>query len=127
MSQKQYLTTDKNYPPVGAYSPAIIYGDLIYMSGQIGLDKNSILLNTIEGQLSQIFENIDNLLIQAHSDKSKIIKCEIYLKDINQFNIANEIYSKYFEDVYVLPVRTTVEVSNLPKNALIEISIIAHI
>ena len=111
--------------PVGPYSQAINYNGLIIASGQIGINpKTGILItHSTESELNQIFENIDALLLASNLKRENILKCSIFLKNMDDFNEVNEIYSRFFEEPY--PSRETVEVSRLPKDANIEISFIA--
>ena len=111
--------------PVGPYSQAINYNGLIIASGQIGINPKTGILPThsIESELNQIFDNIDALLLASKLKRENILKCSIFLKNMDDFNEVNEIYSRFFEEPY--PSRETVEVSRLPKDANIEISFIA--
>ncbi len=116
--------TDKAPQPVGPYSQAIMVNNLIFTAGQIGIDpKTNQLVEGIEKQTHQVLENLKNVLEAAGSSIEKVIKTTIYLKDINQFQIVNGIYEKYFKNQK--PARSTVEVNNLPKGALIEIEMVA--
>lgn len=123
----QSFTSADTAQAVGPYSPAVLYNNTLYVSGQIGLNKEGELRSTLEDQVAQIFKNLDNLLSEANTNKSKIMKMEIFLTNMKDFQLVNELYLNYFLDVQVLPARTTVEVSALPKGALIEMSAIAHI
>ena len=111
--------------PVGPYSQAVNYNGLIIASGQIGINPKTGILssNSIESELNQIFENIDALLLASKLKRENILKCSIFLKNMDDFNEVNEIYSRFFEEPY--PSRETVKVSRLPKDANIEISFIA--
>ena len=111
--------------PVGPYSQAVKYNGLIIASGQIGINPKTGILssNSLESELNQIFENIDALLLASKLKRENILKCSIFLKNMDDFNEVNEIYSRFFEEPY--PSRETVEVSRLPKDANIEISFIA--
>ena len=111
--------------PVGPYSQAVNYNGLIIASGQIGINPKTGILssNSLESELNQIFENIDALLSASKLKRENILKCSIFLKNMDDFNEVNEIYSRFFEEPY--PSRETVEVSRLPKDANIEISFIA--
>ena len=111
--------------PVGPYSQAVNYNGLIIASGQIGINpKTGILMtHSIESELNQIFENIDALLLASKLKRENILKCSIFLKNMDDFIEVNEIYSRFFEKPY--PARKTVEVSRLPKDANVEISFIA--
>ena len=111
--------------PVGPYSQAIKYNGLTIASGQIAIDPKTGTLNTssIENETLQILKNIDALLEAGNLKRDNILKCSIFLKDMNDFNKVNEIYGSFFNKPY--PSRETVEVARLPKDANIEISFIA--
>ena len=112
-------------PPVGPYSQAIKYNGLTIASGQIAIDPKTGVLDTssIENETLQILKNIDALLEAGNLKRDNILKCSIFLKDMNDFNKVNEIYGSFFNKPY--PSRETVEVARLPKDANIEISFIA--
>ena len=111
--------------PVGPYSQAIKYNGLTIASGQIAIDPKTGILDTssIENETHQILKNIDALLEAVNLKRDNILKCSIFLKDMNDFNKVNEIYGNFFNKPY--PSRETVEVARLPKDANIEISFIA--
>ena len=112
-------------PPLGPYSQAIKYNGLTIASGQIAIDPKTGILDTssIENETLQILKNIDALLEAGNLKRDNILKCSIFLKDMNDFNKVNEIYGSFFNEPY--PSRETVEVARLPKDANIEISFIA--
>lgn len=111
--------------PVGPYSQAIKYNGLTIASGQIAIDPKTGILDTssIENETLQILKNIDTLLEAGNLKRDNILKCSIFLKDMNDFKKVNEIYGSFFNKPY--PSRETVEVARLPKDANIEISFIA--
>ena len=111
--------------PVGPYSQAIKYNGLTIASGQIAIDPKTGVLDTssIENETLQILKNIDALLEAGNLKRDNILKCSIFMKDMNDFNKVNEIYGSFFNKPY--PSRETVEVARLPKDANIEISFIA--
>lgn len=111
--------------PVGPYSQAIKFNGLTIASGQIAIDPKTGILDTssIENETLQILKNIDALLEAGNLKRDNILKCSIFLKDMNDFNKVNEIYGSFFNKPY--PSRETVEVARLPKDANIEISFIA--
>ncbi|MEC9159980.1 MAG: Rid family detoxifying hydrolase [Bacteroidota bacterium] len=118
----------KNAPdPVGPYSQAIIHNNIMYASGQIAIDpKSGFLINDdVEKELHQILINIDALLEAAQISRKNILKCSIFLKNMDDFNVVNKIYADYFDSPF--PARETVEVARLPKDVNIEISFIAAI
>ncbi|MGB2869090.1 MAG: Rid family detoxifying hydrolase [Bacteroidota bacterium] len=111
---------------VGPYTPAITTGGLVFISGQIGISQETgqFVGEDVESQTRQALANVLALARQAGCDSSDIVQCTVFLKNMNNFQKMNLIYGGYFaEGKY--PTRSTVEVSNLPKNAEIEISAIA--
>jgi 2-iminobutanoate/2-iminopropanoate deaminase len=122
-SAKTYLTSED---VIGPYSPAVQTGPILFISGQIGLDPQTGNLagSDIESQTRQALTNLVAVLARAGYDSSDVVQCSVYLKDMREFQRMNLIYGGFFpEDKY--PTRTTVEVSNLPRNARVEISAIA--
>ena len=120
------IITIKNAPkPVGPYSQAILHRDTLYSSGQIAIDPktNSLILDSIEKETHQVMKNIEAILDAAKMNWDNVIKCSIFLSDMNNFSEINEIYASYFTNNY--PARETVEVACLPKNVNVEISFIA--
>ena len=109
---------------IGPYSQAVFANNTLYCSGQIALDKNGVLVNgNISDETNQIINNIREVLKAAKMDFTNVVKSTIFLKNMQDFNVVNKIYEKVFDDKP--PARETVEVSNLPKNVNIEISVIA--
>lgn len=123
---KKVITTDMAPKAIGPYSQAIMIGDLLFASGQIAIEpaKGELLEGGIEAQAKQVMENIKNLLTAAGMDFSNVVKTTIFLTDLNNFALVNDIYGSYFSEEP--PARSCVEVSHLPKGALIEIEVIAH-
>lgn len=118
------ISTDKAPKAIGPYSQAIEANGFIYASGQIPVNPatGSIDGKTIEEQAHQCFKNISEVLKAAGSGFDKVIKATVFVKDIKDFTVINEIYATYFISK---PARSLVEVSNLPKGALIETEVIA--
>ena len=109
---------------IGPYSQAILSNETLYCSGQIALDKDGNLKNNnIEDEIVQIFKNINAILNEVNMTFENIVKSTIFLKNMDDFSTVNSIYAKYFKSSP--PARETVEVSRLPKNVNIEISVIA--
>ena len=111
--------------PIGPYSQAVRVNNTYYFSGQIGLDPESgefVSETDVVLQTQQVMKNITALLVEENMTTSNIVKSSIFLKDMNDFPRVNDEYSKWFKDVF--PARETVEVSRLPKDALVEISVI---
>ena len=117
----------KNAPaPVGPYSQGIVAGDFVFVSGQIPI-KNSgeLVLNDIEKATDVVLDNIEAILKEENLSLQDVIKSEVYLKDLGNFDKFNKVYEKRFK-LGIKPSRVTVEVSKLPKNSDIEISCIAY-
>lgn len=124
MKNIKIVKTDKAPFPVGPYSQAIIVDNLIFCSGQIGIDpKTGELKKTLEDQTIQIMENLRAILKEAKSNFDQVLKTTIYLVNIEDFSKVNEIYSQYFPKIK--PARSTIVVKDLPKGALVEIEMIA--
>jgi len=122
---KSVVYSDHAPEPIGPYSQAISYGNMLFMSGQIAIQKSTgkIITTTIEEETEQVMFNLKEVLKQAGMSFENVVKSTIFLKDMNAFPKVNEIYGKYF--VNQPPARETVEVSRLPKDVNVEISCIA--
>jgi len=122
---KKIITIKNAHPPVGPYSQAIKKDKTLYASGQIAIDPmtNELVTSSINDETHQVMKNIGAILNAAEMSWDNVIKCSIFLSDMNNFGEVNEIYSSYFKQSY--PARETVEVSCLPKNVNVEISFIA--
>ena len=119
------LHTSNAPQAIGSYSQGIVANGFIFCSGQIGLDPQGNLVEGLEKQTHQALKNIEAILQKADRDLDHVVKTTIFITDINNFTTVNNIYGKYFSRHK--PARSTVEVSSLPKNALIEIEAIALI
>ena len=114
----------KTGPPNGIFSPAIITGDLVYTSGQIGIDsKTGQLPEGFEAQLEQVFQNLTAVLEASGSSIDHVVKATVFLADMNDYNKLNELYPKKFKGDP--PARTTVQVARLPRDARVEIEVVA--
>lgn len=111
--------------PIGPYSQAIQVGNMLFISGQIAIQKSTgnILNSDIQVETKQVMENINHILKAAGMNFSHVVKSSIFLKDMNNFPKVNEIYGQFFQQQP--PARETVEVSRLPKDVNVEISCIA--
>jgi 2-iminobutanoate/2-iminopropanoate deaminase len=120
---RRYFTSDT---VIGPYTPAINAGPFLFVSGQIGLNPQTMELvaDDLESQTRQTLANLSALLKQAGYDSSNVIQCTVYIRDMKEFSKMNAIYGAFFS-AGRYPTRTTVEVSNLPKNAKIEITAMA--
>lgn len=125
MSEKKIIHTDKAPAPIGPYNQAVLAGDTLYVSGQIALDPQSgeLHTSTIEEETEWVMRNLGAVLEAAEMDFSHIVKCSIFISDMQQFNRINQVYGQYFNDN--APARETVQVAVLPKNVNVEISAIA--
>ncbi len=120
------LFTEKAPKPVGPYSQALMAGGFLFLSGQIGIDpETGKLREGFTDQVKQVFDNIEAILQAGGAGKENIVRVVVYLKDISLFKEFNALYEDFFRDVPVKPVRTTVEVSGLPLDALVELEITA--
>ena len=119
------IETKKAPQAIGPYSQAIEINNIIYTSGQIAIQPEigTIVSNDIKGQTIQVCENLKEILKASGSHLDNVIKTTVFIKNMSDFQVVNEIYGTYFKNK---PARSCVEVSNLPKNALIEIEAIAY-
>jgi len=122
---KREIYSNKAPEPIGPYSQCIKHGNLIFISGQIAINRetNKIISNNILDETKMVMENLKYILEKCNCSFKNVVKCSIFLSDLNLFNDVNKIYSKYFSEPY--PARETIEVSKLPKNVNLEISAIA--
>lgn len=123
---KHTVTTRRAPAAVGPYNQAVVYDQMVFCSGQIGLlpDSGDMAGQDVSSQLHQTMRNLGEVLKAAGSDWNKVIKCTVYLSDMKDFAEVNEIYGRYFPENP--PAREAVAVKSLPKNALVEVSCIAH-
>lgn len=122
---KKIIYTANAPQPIGPYSQAILVGNTLYASGQIAINPSTqnLVLDDIVAETNQVMKNIGEVLNAAEMNYTHIIKTSIFLKDMNQFAQVNEVYGSYFTSDF--PSRETVQVSRLPKDVNVEISIIA--
>ncbi len=119
------IITSKNAPePIGPYSHAVQAGSLVFVSGQVGKDSNGAMhTGNIKDETTQVMTNVKNILEAAGLTMANIVKTTIFLTNMDDFAQVNEIYGSYFTGNY--PARETVQVSRLPLNVNIEVSVIA--
>lgn len=122
---KKIINTNNAPAPIGPYNQAIKAGSLLFVSGQVALKPgtNDLANADIIEETHQVLQNLKSILSEAGMDFSNIVKTTIFLSDMNLFGQVNEIYAKYFEGDF--PARETIAVQGLPKNANVEISVIA--
>jgi 2-iminobutanoate/2-iminopropanoate deaminase len=122
----KYISTKKAPKAVGPYSQAIVSNGFIYCSGQIGIDpKTNDLVKGFEEQTQQALENLSEVLEAGNSSLEKVVKTTVYLVDIKDYGTMNEIYGQYFSEHK--PARAAFAVAHLPKDALIEIEVVAEV
>jgi len=122
---KDVVHTDRGPKPIGPYSQAIKANGFVYLAGQVALDPKTgeMTGSDIRQQTERVMENMKGVLEAAGSNLAHVVKTTVYLKDLNDFAAMNEVYARYF--TLAPPARSTVEVSRLPKDALLEIDVIA--
>jgi 2-iminobutanoate/2-iminopropanoate deaminase len=121
---KEIISTSDAPSAIGPYSQAVKSGHLVFLSGQIALDTSgNIVSDDVQAQTHQVMKNIAAILKTVNADYSAIVKTSIFLKDMNDFAAVNAVYASYFSGDF--PARETVEVSRLPKDVRVEISVIA--
>lgn len=123
---KKIINTDKAPAPIGPYNQAVLIKDTLYISGQIPIDPTTgkLVEGDIKAETKQCLENLKAVLEAANLSFEHVVKSSIFVKDMNQFALINEVYGSYF-NTETAPARETVEVANLPKFVNVEISMIA--
>lgn len=121
------IQTSKAPAAIGPYSQAVVHNNIVYCSGQIALDADTmeIVDGGVEAQARKVMENLNEVLLEAGSGFGKVLKCSIFLDDMDDFKTVNGIYGEFFKENP--PARETVAVQTLPKNVLVEISCVAYI
>lgn len=122
--EKKIIHTEKAPKAIGPYSQAQVIGNLVFTSGQIPLvPSTGELITEIKAATKQSLENVKAILEEAGTSLDNVVKTVVFIKDMNDFPLVNEVYGEYFSTN--LPARSCVEVARLPKDALIEIEAIA--
>ena len=126
MKNSKIIKTNLAPQAIGAYSQGVLYDNLIFTSGQIpiGLNSSNLISSKFSEQLKQVLKNLKNLIESEGSNIDKIIKLNVYLTDLNNFNKLNEVFIDFFNERY--PARSVVEVSRLPKDAMVEIDAVCY-
>ena len=122
---KKVISTEKAPAAIGPYSQAILSNNTLYCSGQIAINPatGNLVMENITAETNQVMQNISAVLTAAEMDFSHVVKCSIFMKDMNDYAAINEVYAKSFGDNP--PAREAVQVSVLHKNVNVEISVIA--
>jgi len=123
--EKKIIRTDNAPEPIGPYNQAVLFGNMLFISGQIPLDPQTgnLVLDSIEAETQLVMKNLAAILKEAGMDFTNVLKTSIFLMDMGQFGKVNEIYGSYF--TIDPPARETVQVAGLPKGVHVEISMIA--
>lgn len=123
---KTIIKTENAPLPIGPYNQAILKNDTLYASGQIAISPktNTLVSGDIKAETKQVMENLAAVLKAADMDFSQVVKCSIFISDMNDFSAINDVYGSYFDND-TAPARETVQVAVLPKNVNVEISLIA--
>ncbi len=122
---KKIIESKEAPAPIGPYSQAVMYGDVLYVSGQIAINAATGEMDnaSIAAETERVMHNLEAVLKEAGMDFNNVLKCSIFLSDMGDFSSVNEVYAKYFTSNP--PARETVAVRTLPKNVNVEISCIA--
>lgn len=128
MPQDKAVHSPQAPAPVGPYAQARWAGDLLYCSGQIGMDPASgeLASGGTAGQAQQVMANLEAVLKAAGLDWPAVVKTNIFLTNIEDFGQVNQVYASFFPNGSLLPARSTVAVAALPKGARVEIELVAH-
>jgi 2-iminobutanoate/2-iminopropanoate deaminase len=129
-SQKFTIQTDDAPAAIGPYSQAVRAGDTLYTSGQIALDPvtGQLVAGGIREQTMRVLANLEAILVAAETEASHVVKTTIFLKNMADFAVVNELYGEFFAPSEVVaPARSTVAVAELPKGALVEIEAIVKL
>ena len=124
---RQAVSAPNAAKPIGPYSPAIRAGNLLFISGQVGFDPatGALIEGDISAQTDQVMRNIGALLEAAGADFAHVVRTTVFLADMGEFAKMNEVYARYVTDPP--PARSTVQVARLPRDARVEIDVIAMI
>lgn len=125
--EKKVINTEKAPGAIGPYSQGIKIGNLVFTSGQLPIDMESgeLIVDDIKKAAKASLENVKAILEEAGSSLDRVVKTVVYLRDINDFGAMNEVYGEYFKELQ--PARSCFQVAKLPKNAPVEIEVIAEV
>jgi len=125
---KKIINSPNAPAPVGPYNQATKFGNMLFVSGQIGIDQASGKMKdaNIEEETHQVMKNLEHILKEAGLNFENVLKCSCFVKDMRQYSRINTVYAEYFDE-NTAPARELVEVANLPKFVSVEISLIAAI
>ncbi|MGC1204075.1 MAG: RidA family protein [Flavobacteriaceae bacterium] len=123
---KKIITTSKAPAPIGPYNQAVLSGNTLYTSGQIAFnpETGALVLDDIKTETTQVMNNLKAVLKAADMSFNNVVKTSIFISNMDDFTLINEVYGSYFDDA-TAPARETVQVARLPKDVNVEISMIA--
>ncbi len=126
-SERKAILTDKAPKPIGPYSQAVRYGNLVFSSGQIPIDPatGELVAGDIVKETEQVFANLAAVLAAAGTELGRAVKTTVFLTDMSLFGKVNEVYARHFREPF--PARSTVQVAGLPKGVSIEIEVVAEV
>jgi 2-iminobutanoate/2-iminopropanoate deaminase len=124
---RQAVLTDKAPKPIGPYSQAVRFGNLVFTSGQIPIDPatGNLVTGDIVKETEQVFVNLAAVLAAAGTSLERAVKTTVFLTDMGLFSRVNEVYARHFKEPF--PARSTVQVAALPKGVAIEIEVVAEV
>jgi len=119
---KTIIETKNSPAPIGPYNQAVLANGTLYMSGQIAMHPESgeLIMDSIESETEQVMKNMEGVLLKAGMTLDDVVKCSIFITEMDNFSRVNEVYGKFFTSDF--PARETVQVSRLPKDVNVEIS-----
>ena len=126
-SQRKAILTDKAPKPIGPYSQAVRYGNLVFSSGQIPIDPatGELVAGDIVKETEQVFANLAAVLAAAGTELGRAVKTTVFLTDMSLFGKVNEVYARHFREPF--PARSTVQVAALPKGVSVEIEVVGEV
>ena len=126
MATKQIIKPKNSPAAVGPYNHAVRVGDLLFTAGQIPLDpaNGNLVAGDIKAQTERVLQNLKAILDDQHLTFANVVKSTVFLTNLGDFAAMNEVYAKYFTENF--PARSTIQVSALPKGAMVEIEVVAH-
>lgn len=127
MDKRTAILTDKAPKPIGPYSQAVRFGDLVFTSGQIPIDPatGDLVTGDIVKETELVFANLAAVLAAAGTSLERAVKCTVFLTDMGQFGKVNEVYTRNFREPF--PARSTIQVAALPKGVSVEIDVVAEV
>jgi len=125
--ERKAILTDEAPKPIGPYSQAVRYGNLVFTSGQIPIDPatGNLVSGDIVKETEQVFANLAAVLAAAGTDLHRAVKTTVFLADMGLFGKVNEVYARHFREPF--PARSTVQVAALPKGVSVEIDVVAEV